>query len=425
MYLKLSGSLVRKIESFLVIILLLFSDLFDIPQNITSLINGLSYLIVAFLVFRKPGRILYIIQQNLSLLLLTGFAMFSIVWSASPEVTLDQIRALMRSFLLGAYIATSFSLEEQLQLYSYPFRITAILSLVAVLLFPAYATHMPNTTIDWKGIYIHKQYLGRAMALGASIFLILSIKNWGREWSNYFFLILSLIMVWFSHSKTSLVMVLLLASTLPLYNLAKQKNYKLRFSLLISILFIISSLAALLIINLETIVVDILGKNLELNGRLPIWTEVIQKGIEHPLLGYGYGGFWNSNSGRDIANNTWGKELLLQALKTGTPFTWHSHNGFLELFIQLGLIGLVLFFTSFIGTVRRITILLVTTHSLEFFWMFQFLALTLTVNLSEIVTILAPNNTFWILYISLSLSCVMFYKRTFRKLNIELLEAMT
>jgi len=415
MSIKLTARFIKTFESSLIVFVLIFAEVLEIPSQINGLINALSYLISAYILFTHAGKILYFIKANILLLLLLSIAFFSFFWSQAAEVTSEQLRALFRTTLFGVYIASNYSTEEQLQLFAWPYRITAIVSLLAVILMPSYATHMPNKTVDWKGIYAHKQYLGRSMALASSLHLVLMIRNIGKRWINFTFLLLSLAMVLFSHSKTSLVMVALTFLTYPLYIIAKQRSYRFRALLIILVLFVISIIAVVISINIETVLVDVLHKDTELNGRTPLWTLVIQKGLEHPFFGYGYAGFWSTSSGRFIAENTWGKYLLVFYDKAGLPFRWHAHNGFLEVFLQLGLVGLFLFLSDFFLTVLRITNLVITTHSLEFFWMLQFLSLTLFVNFSEMATVLSPSNIFWIIYLSVSISSVVYCKEVFRK----------
>ena len=71
-------------------------------------------------------------------------------------------------------------------------------------------------------------------------------------------------------------------------------------------------------------------------GRAAIWTAVIRYFGEHPLLGSGYGSFWNVGEASPI-------------LRYIPPGSWiegvsEAHNGYLEMMIQLGGIGFVLVF---------------------------------------------------------------------------------
>jgi exopolysaccharide production protein ExoQ len=82
-------------------------------------------------------------------------------------------------------------------------------------------------------------------------------------------------------------------------------------------------------------------------GRAAIWTAVIRYFGEYPLLGSGYGSFWNIGEASPI-------------LRYIPPGSWiegvsEAHNGYLEMMIQLGGIGFVLvFFATLIWPAARL-----------------------------------------------------------------------
>ena len=87
-------------------------------------------------------------------------------------------------------------------------------------------------------------------------------------------------------------------------------------------------------------VVKGLGRNLTLTGRTDLWATVL-KLQENPIFGTGFESFWL------------GKRL--DAL--WEEFWWHpiqAHNGYIEIYLNLGLIGILLFVGQFVGTFRKI-----------------------------------------------------------------------
>jgi len=86
-------------------------------------------------------------------------------------------------------------------------------------------------------------------------------------------------------------------------------------------------------------------------GRAAIWTAVIRFFGEHPLLGSGYGSFWNIGEMSPI-------------LRYIPPGSWiegvsEAHNGYLEMMIQLGGIGFaIVFFATLIWPAARLLQLL-------------------------------------------------------------------
>ncbi len=67
-----------------------------------------------------------------------------------------------------------------------------------------------------------------------------------------------------------------------------------------------------------------------LTGRLPLWNALLERAEQHPLVGYGYGAFWNS-------------EKIASIHRQIGWYAGHSHNCYVELLVNIGAIGLLLF----------------------------------------------------------------------------------
>ena len=223
-------------------------------------------------------------------------------------------------------------------------------------------------------------------------------------------------LVLLSQSKAGLVLCLLPLLLMPLYKISKQGKY--RAVMLVSAFIISCFVAALIIVNLETIVVGWLGKDLEFNGRLPIWILSIEKWLEQPWLGYGYHGFWTGDVSNPILFNTW--MGLEEGFKTRTVIP-NAHQGIIDLFIQLGLLGGTLFFASFTLLLKRVINLVLITRSIEYFWMLLFLGYFLVINCVESAIILEQYNA-WIIYVSVSLKSAIEYSRLKKTRQVSLLQ---
>ncbi|MEM9399518.1 MAG: O-antigen ligase family protein [Verrucomicrobiota bacterium] len=402
--------LARRIEPVAVILLLLYYVYPQMPGALDNPLKYLSYGVVGIL-FLSAGmgnwqRLAYVATRDLFPLVLLGLSIISVLWSAAPNYTIDEVDPVIRACLFSIYIAMRYTVKEQMRLFAWMLGVAAVLSLIYALAVPSEGIAMTNGEVSWKGIFQHKQYLGRFMVLGAITFINIALDNRKYQKIAWIGVFLTATLALLSSSRSALILLLFSILSLPLYRLIKQKKYKLRTILLIVITFMISASIILVASNLETIVVDILGKNLEFNGRIPVWTLAIQKGLERPLLGYGYVGFWTSDESLSILNSTW----ALSA--SGGEGRFHAHNGFIDVFLQLGFVGLLLCLLSFITLMSRV-IILIGSHKngREFFWIFQFLLITFLANLSEIRTFIG-HGTLWILYVSLSLSTAVLLGRT-------------
>jgi O-antigen ligase len=93
-------------------------------------------------------------------------------------------------------------------------------------------------------------------------------------------------------------------------------------------------------IDLKAALAGGVGRDPTLTGRTVIWDAVLRMPI-NPLLGAGYESFWVG----DRINAVWNL--------TG-PGINEAHNGYLEVYLQLGLVGVVLLTTFLIGCYRTI-----------------------------------------------------------------------
>ena len=78
-----------------------------------------------------------------------------------------------------------------------------------------------------------------------------------------------------------------------------------------------------------------------MSGRTQIWSAILDSGFKQPLLGFGYGAFWRGQNG----------ESLNIFLQTGFAL-WQGHNAFLDIWLDLGLVGLSLFLLTLIKAFR-------------------------------------------------------------------------
>ncbi|WP_169217282.1 O-antigen ligase family protein [Brasilonema sp. UFV-L1] len=402
---QLMNRWVRNLEVGVSVIWLLYFMGVKLPSPFTTLLNALSYPIIAILVILRWKRLPYVATRDIPLLLFIGTALASILWSGDHTMTLKGVGGLLRMLMFGAYFATRYSLKDQMKIFAWVFGIAAILSLAVALAIPSYGIDKEG----WTGIFTYKNFLGYTMSLAAILFLLTAFKQRRQNWLVWIGFGLAVSLIILAHSSGSLVNILLLLSLMPLYQLVKQ-HYKLRVIFLGIVCVLVGVTAIFILGNLETILVDILGKNLEFNGRTPIWTLAIEKGMEKPWLGYGYNAFWNSDAGIYIMINTWSG-----LRETG----FNSHNSYLELFLNLGFIGLFLYAISLVIVFIKALILLRYTQKIEFVWYLQLLIFISVASMADTNFIMSGASSYCCIYISTSLSTAIEFETIKRKRNFK------
>jgi O-antigen ligase len=340
-------------------------------------------------------------------------AMVSVFWSAAPDVTSIETKAVFRATLLGVYLATRFSIKEQMQLLAWVLGIGAVLSFLVTLAIPSYGIHStgdPGMIGAWRGIFDVKNRFASIMMLASGLFLVLALnspRKRGLFWSLFG---LAAVLLFLSKGKTAYSVFLISLCLLPLHKFVKQQ-YKLRVFLLLSALLVGGTAIVLILSNLEFIVVDTLGKNMEFNGRLPIWTLMFDKILERPWLGYGISGFWTSDESLYVLYNSWA-EL---SIESGVRF--NAHSGYIELCIALGFLGFSLYTLHFLTVFIRTVNLWISTKSMEILWILQTLVVLFLLNFADSISILG-TGTLWSLYVSMAISTAVQQSRIRKDLQL-------
>lgn len=403
--LSIHRPLVERLELVVTVFWLLYFMDANVPPPIPgSIVNSLSYPFVAIVLALHWKKIAYVASRNISLLIFVSMAMFSLVWSADFSSTLDINRGLIRTFIFGAYFAARYSLKEQMKILAWVIGIAAVLSLLVCLTIPSYGIGEDG----WQGIFPYKNFMGRSMVLGAVLFLIMTFNQVRQSWMIWIGFGLTILLAVLSQSSTSILLLVLLFSQMPLYGLIKQQ-YKLRVILLSLVCILIGAVVMLIVANQEIILVDVLGEGTTFNGRTPIWSLIIETvSQERPWLGYGYGAFWTSDAGVHVILNTWASDRVI-------PESFNAHSVYMEIFANLGLFGLILYGIVFITAFLKSAILLLSNKNIEFFWLFQLLLFIILASLADVGLGISATNTYGILSISACMSISLEYQRLQKK----------
>lgn len=214
--------------------------------------------------------------------------------------------------------------------------------------------------IGYKGVFVHKNTFGAIMSLG----LILSIYFWFLE-KLKFGLIWTLALTWalFMSKSSSAQITAICAISLLLITLTIRKSTKNIQFMLFSNLIILISIAILYLLARNTSTEEITqfttGKDSTFTGRTRIWSVAINALKDnHFLYGYGYNSFWFSPESR----------LLNQYLVGFKNF--NTHNGYLEIMLSVGFIGLAYYmfiiFSNLIRSFRDDSFILVLPLTIWF-----------------------------------------------------------
>lgn len=316
---------------------------------------------------------------------LVGLAIASTLWSGAPDITLRRSFAFLGTTAFGLLLAARYDTRTLLRLAAWALGIAAVMSVIFAVALPSYGVDQGVHAGAWQGIYTEKNTLGQMMALSTVVFLLLR-PTLKRRWIATAGALLSVALVLLSTSGSALIILVVFAVLAALF-----RTLRLRYTLAVPIAigFVLAGgIAAVWVVsNFESAMIA-MGKDPTLTGRTPMWATLVRSIAERPVQGYGYSAFWLGQEGPSA-----------QALAEIGWETPGAHNGYLDLGLQLGLVGIAIFLAGFVFALSRAFATVRRTQTLEGFWPGLFLAFMLVYNFTE--TMLAtPNNIFWALYVA-------------------------
>jgi exopolysaccharide production protein ExoQ len=352
---------------------------------LVQVIWGGVYALAAALLFARLPRVARLLPGLGTLWIILFLAVVSSQWSAAPSVTLRRAIALLGTTVFALYLGTRFSRHALFRLLFSVFSVVVILSLVTGALKIGAA---PGT---WQGLFTTKNLLGQAMVCSAIVSLLFGASETGRRrvWGGLIF-VLSCALLLLSDSKTSLVVLLAaMALLLPLRLLRLPHRVS---ELAVSSTLVAAGAAAVWIAGNSAAVFNLLGRDATLTGRVQLWEMLWGMIQRHPWLGYGYGGFWLYWDGPSA--EIW-KVCLIR-------YGWlppNGHDGFLDLWLDLGLVGLAAFLVSLFVSIARAVRLAHASRRFDDLFPTMLLYFTILANLTE-SALVTHNSLVWVLLVA-------------------------
>ena len=317
---------------------------------------------------------------------LTAWAYASQSWSIFPDVTHRRVIALAFTTLLGLALGAVFDGRRLVTMLAWASIVFAVGSIVVALAFPAVGTMPLDGGRDWRGLFPHKNTLAFQMASGmlAAACAALLEPRRRRLWIGVGVLCLAVLLM--SRGKTSLLAGLMAVG--GVIGIATLK----RGPLLAVAAGWAGATAALATVFVALVAPDTLlkaiGKDPTLTGRTDIWASVLRRAADAPWTGYGYGAFWERGSA--VA------KIVQKETHWLVP---NAHNGWLDLLVQLGWIGVALFAVLLALALAAALVRLPRTDDAGFGLLYM--AIFLVLAFSESV-IEAPNTLTWAMLVAVA-----------------------
>jgi exopolysaccharide production protein ExoQ len=265
------------------------------------------------------------------MILLVGLAGTSLMWSLDPGVTARRTTGLLLTLAIGTVIPRLMSLHDLLAVLAAVCAMISVSSLVYLVALPGLASD-PVTPSALRGVFTTKNELGRFEAFSVVVLLLYAMRApASRRRLAMAGIALAVVELALSHSATGLIVsALIVPLALTFEDFRRRRLEVLKWLLPTSVLVATAGLAAFTLLELAGIT-RLVGRSDTLTGRVELWQLVIQTAQHKPWLGYGYQAFWVTAGGP--------ADAIRQLLPFDVP---HAHNGFLDLWLELGLAGVLL-----------------------------------------------------------------------------------
>ncbi len=322
-------------------------------------------------------------QKYLSIYL--GLTFFSACWSATPWLSLRAAISLILISSFAVYFARKYNWRQILELLRWNQTFVAIFSVYLSIFVPSEG----QIEKGWAGAIGHPINLGNMMALTATLWLLNAIHNPKYLKRSLLFCVLSITVMQLANSAGAFIVFLSLIVIVFIPPIFRKLNF-LQANFLFTFILSVFTIPSIWLFSNFGNTMSLLDKDVTFTGRVPLWNLLIEKIVRERLwLGYGYSGFWQPWQGSDNP-----AALVFRLIG---DWAVHAHNGFLDIFLSVGLIGFTLFTLSFLSNINMAMRLIFSNRSPESALPLVILTFVFVSNLSQ-TSIISPGYT-WFLYV--------------------------
>ncbi len=338
-----------------------------------------------------------VLRANPWLTAFLAFMAVSFLWSAFPFISFKRYIKVIGSIVMALVVLTNERpLESILTVLRRCLYLHLPMSIICIKYFREIGVSFDwhGSSVSWQGLSTSKNTLGQVAMLGA-VYFAWEVR---RLWTNYrwktlntLYLGMAIYLLKGSEDAVSLTSLMVTVFALSLFFgmhwLRRDRHGLRRF---VSLAFS-STLGLIGLVLIHSVVIfseeslfgrliTTFGRDITLTDRTYIWSDVYAA-TTNPIVGIGFGAFWIDR----IANIPWNASM-----------TWvlgQGHSGYVDLYLQLGLVGAFLFAGLVFTTYRRLRAALNTDFDYGCFRLTLFITI-LFVNITE-TTFLRGDHHLW------------------------------
>ena len=299
----------------------------------------------------RAKRVLAILRRNGPILLFFAFCLISVAWSDYPFVAFKRwIKAVGDLAMVLVILTEKDSLAATKRVLTRAGFVLIPISLLFINYYPALGRSYNQWTWTpmFSGVTMGKNLLGMTC-------LICGIGSWwcfltayrspkskqrSRRMMAYAVITaMATYLILKADSMTSFSCLVLAGSVLFISSLESSSRNKRRLHLSVAVAVLIAAFA--LFMDTGGFLVKTLGRDTTLTGRTAVWGAVLAQ-VRHPLVGAGFESFWMGN------------RLLKIWDAINQPGIQEAHNGYLEVYLNLGWMGVLLLAVLMVSGYRNV-----------------------------------------------------------------------
>jgi O-antigen ligase len=328
--------------------------------------------------------------RNRALVALLGFALVSVIWSDYPFVSFKRWFRDLAYYLTTLVVLTD---PKPLEAIRTVFRrscyLLVPLSVLVIKYFPAVGRQYERWAgeVMYVGATTSKNMLGLLCLVSGIYFVWDTMTRWpGRAQRqvrlillvNFAFIVMTLWLLNLANSATSNLCLLLGCLVLAAFHIEPIKRRPALVLVSIPAVFLLYCFVAFgLGFDLNALIATAVGRDPTLTGRTRIWETLLSVNT-NALVGTGYEAFWIGPR--------------LEWIWQRAGHINEAHNGYLEIYLSVGLLGLALIAAFFIGAYQTIWTL-VKAGSRRGYLAMALWTVMLFYNMSEAAM---PNGFLWL-----------------------------
>lgn len=192
-----------------------------------------------------------------------------------------------------------------------------------------------------EGIVASRNLLGMIALLGIIVFGCLLAAGSMRRAPGIAWLVTAGLVFALTRSSTMVLVAAVVAVALVFALWTRRVGAQHRRKVYWAAAGVLAASVALLALSWN-VLLQLFGKGEDLTGRTDIWNSVVELAMQRPVAGWGWVGYWAP----------WVEPFQDLAVRKGVTYL-QAHNAWLDVWMQLGVIGLIAFASIVIGALWR------------------------------------------------------------------------